>query len=90
LSDFAIQTKRRRPVAIIITTTSEQPLKQSGEILPSDEGTQMHRSEEQCENAKSQRVEMAHPDSNVTFDRFRHSWKQYFEMVSSDEGMQID
>jgi hypothetical protein len=55
-----------------------------------DEGIEIDRSEKQRENADSPRVEMRQPGANAKFARLLQSLKQEMEIVSTDEGMQID
>jgi hypothetical protein len=59
-------------------------------IVLIDEGMQIEESDEQYENADSPRVESLQPDSNVTVKSFPQDWKQCAEIVSTDEGIQID
>jgi anti-sigma regulatory factor (Ser/Thr protein kinase) len=53
-------------------------------------GIQIDFSDEQPRNAKSPRIESREPTSNVTLERFAHPEKQRTEMISTDEGRQID
>jgi hypothetical protein len=55
-----------------------------------DEGIQIDGSDEQLENANAPRVVTRQQLSNVKIERFVQSKKQPDEMVSIDEGIQID
>jgi hypothetical protein len=55
-----------------------------------DEGMQIDASEEQKANADSPRVDKLDPFSNETLERLLASAKHDPEMVSTDEGIQID
>jgi hypothetical protein len=60
------------------------------QILSTDEGTEIDRNEEQYENAKSSRLASLMPALKVTFERLLQWLKQNFEILSIDEGIQID
>jgi hypothetical protein len=53
-------------------------------------GIQIDESDEQLENACRSIRESLEPDSNVTLERARHSWKHFSQTTSTDDGMQID
>jgi hypothetical protein len=55
-----------------------------------DDGMQIDRSDEQFANADSPSFEILQSLSNVKIERFVHLKKQELEMLSIDEGMQID
>jgi hypothetical protein len=55
-----------------------------------DEGIQIECSDEQFPNANSPRPETLQQLSNVKIERFLQPLKQFLEMVSTDEGIQID
>jgi hypothetical protein len=52
-------------------------------------GKPSDRSDEQPQNAAPEISEIWQPDSNVTFERAPQLLKQ-LEMISTDDGMQID
>jgi hypothetical protein len=67
-----------------------QWLKQYLETDSIDDGRQIDCSDEHPEKVKSPRIRMAEPGSNVKCDRFWHPLKQPGEIVSTDEGIEID
>jgi hypothetical protein len=60
------------------------------QIVSTDEGIQIDRSDKQFSNANSPRVEIRHPPSNVNVERLRQLAKQHFAIPSIDEGIQIE
>jgi hypothetical protein len=60
------------------------------ESLSTDEGIQIDWSDEHCENADSPRSESLQPHSNAAEERALHSLKHDLEIVSTDEGNEID
>jgi hypothetical protein len=64
--------------------------KQDSEIVSIDEGRQIDSSDEQSENADSPRSESLDPLSNVKVARHSHDLKQELEIVSIEDGIQID
>jgi hypothetical protein len=59
-------------------------------MISIDEGIQIDLSDVQSSNADSPRLEIWQPDSNVSSERPWQFKKQNPEIVSTDEGIQID
>jgi hypothetical protein len=59
-------------------------------IVSIDEATQIDRSDEHLRNRDSLRIDSLQPGSNVKVESWRHDAKQDWEIVSIDEGMQIE
>jgi hypothetical protein len=59
------------------------------QILSTEEGIQIVESDEQSENAKPSMHESLELDSNVTGERERYSPKQYAQIFSTAEGIQM-
>jgi hypothetical protein len=64
--------------------------KQNQPIVSTYGGIQIDVSDEQAKNAKSLRVEALESSSKVTTERSPHSENQLLDMISIDEGMQMD
>jgi hypothetical protein len=67
-----------------------QSLKQLSEIVARDDGNETDLSDQHPSKAHSPRIETRQPDSNANFERFLHKEKHNAEMISTDEGTQID
>jgi hypothetical protein len=78
------------PDANVNAESSPQLEKQKSEIVSTDEGMQIDRSDEQLANAEWPRTESLQPNWNVKFDRFLQWVKHSSEMLSIEQGMQID
>jgi hypothetical protein len=59
-------------------------------MVVTEEGIEIEKSDEQCENASSPIEESREPDSKVTVERDWHRQKDFWEMVLTEEGIQID
>jgi hypothetical protein len=59
-------------------------------MVVTDEGMQIDCNDEQEEKTSSSRAESLQPDSNVKSKRFWLQLKQNLEMVSNDDGIQIE
>jgi hypothetical protein len=67
-----------------------QASKQFAEIISTVDGMQTDANDEQYANAEHPSVETRDPASNVTWESVEHSIKHIPEIVSIDDGMQID
>jgi hypothetical protein len=79
----------REPASNVKVESFSQPVKQSSEIIPTDDGRQIDRSEVQLSNADSSRIETRQPDSNAKYERESQFIKHPLEMLSIEEGIQI-
>jgi hypothetical protein len=59
-------------------------------MVSTDHGMQIDLSDAQLEKADSPRLEMQQPSSKSRLERFTQSAKQDLEIVSIDEGIQIE
>jgi hypothetical protein len=59
-------------------------------MISIDAGRVMQKSDEQFKNADSPRRQMRQSRSKVTLKRFPHFEKQNLEILTIDEGIQID
>jgi hypothetical protein len=66
-----------------------QKEKQPSESVLTEEGMQIERRFEQSQNADSPRMAARDPNSNATCESLWQSWRQDSEIVSIDDGIQI-
>jgi hypothetical protein len=78
------------PASNVKSERLSQWSKHLSEILRTDAGMQIERSNEQCRNTELSRFAILQPDSNVTSRSFAQELKHQGEIVETDEGMQID